>query len=319
MDDNHFSSNRRHFIKSTAALLGTSLAGTIHAGHSNKPKTKIFMFSKHLQWLDYPAMAETAAELGLTGLDLTVRPGGHVLPERVKDDLPRAVEAMRAAGLEINMMTTRINNPDDPHTVPILETAARLGFHYYRMAYFRYDSKKPIPAQLDQLKPVCRDLAALNRQYQLHGVYQNHAGSRYVGATIWDLWTLLQGIDPQDLGCQFDIRHTVVEGGQSWPTLFRLIARHVTSLVAKDFYWHKSEKGWRALNCPLGEGMVDFPAYLEQVKQSGVTGPVSLHLEHDLGGAEHGHRQLKITKTEVLKRMRQDISVLHRLLADAGL
>lgn len=283
------------------------------------PKTKIFMFSKHLQWLDYPAMAETAAELGLTGLDLTVRPRGHVLPERVKDDLPRATEAMRAAGLEIDMMTTRINDPRDPHTVPLLETAARLGFRHYRMAYLYYDRQKPIPAQLEAFKPLCRDLAALNRQYRLHGLYQNHAGARYVGATIWDLWTLLQGIDPQDLGSQFDIRHTVVEGGQSWPTLFQLIRPHVTSLVAKDFYWRKGDKGWRATNCPLGQGMVDFPAYLKQVKASAVTGPISLHLEFDLGGAEHGHSKLTLPKAEVLKRMRRDIDVLRRLLLDAGL
>ena len=44
---------------------------------------KISIFSKHLQWLDYNGMAKVLSEIGFEGTDLTVRPGGHVLPERV--------------------------------------------------------------------------------------------------------------------------------------------------------------------------------------------------------------------------------------------
>ena len=45
---------------------------------------KIHIFSKHLQFLIYKDMAEAAAEMGFDGIDLTVRPNGHVLPERVR-------------------------------------------------------------------------------------------------------------------------------------------------------------------------------------------------------------------------------------------
>ena len=53
-------------------------------------------------------MSEAAAEMGFNGLDLTLRPKGHVLPERVVDDLPKAVEAMKKHGINPLMMTTNV-------------------------------------------------------------------------------------------------------------------------------------------------------------------------------------------------------------------
>jgi sugar phosphate isomerase/epimerase len=310
---------RRSFVQKGIAAAAALPALTAQAAGTERSKTKIFLFSKHLQWLDYTGMSETAAELGLDGLDLTVRPGGHVEPERVQDDLPRAAEAMRQAGLTLDMMTTAVRDPRDAQTGDVLSTAAGLGFRHYRMHWFKYDLNRPIPGQLDDLKPVCRDLAALNRQYGLLGAYQNHAGSNYVGAELWDLWTLLRDIDPQHLGCQYDIRHATVEGGLAWPTTFKLMAPHITSLCAKDFYWHKSDRGWRAENCPLGEGMVDFSGYLKMLKQAGLEAPISLHLEFEMGGAEHGRRELSIPRKQVLAQMRREIDTLRSLLVEAAL
>ena len=105
---------------------------------------KISIFSKHLQWLDYKEMAKVVAELGFDGVDLTVRPQGHVLPERVEEDLPKAVEAINKAGKKVYMLTTAINNADDPVSEKILKTASSLGIHHYRMGYGYYDKKRSV-------------------------------------------------------------------------------------------------------------------------------------------------------------------------------
>ena len=104
--------SRRAFLSSTvkaAALVesmglrtGSQAVAQQKGGQNRGPR--IHVFSKHLQWLDYRGMAEAAAEIGFDGVDLTVRPRGHVLPERVEDDLPRAVEAVRQAGLRVEMI-----------------------------------------------------------------------------------------------------------------------------------------------------------------------------------------------------------------------
>ncbi|MBE0536491.1 MAG: sugar phosphate isomerase/epimerase [Phycisphaerae bacterium] len=311
--------SRRSFLAGSAgaiAALGGKAAWAQAAPQSN---TKIYLFSKHLQWLDYERMSEAAAALELDGLDLTVRPGGHVQPERVKEDLPRAVEAMKKAGLTIDMMTTGINDPRDKHTRAVLETAAALGFKHYRMGYFKYDLNHSIPEQLDEWRPMFKDLAAMNKHYRLHGAYQNHAGRNYLGAPIWDLWQLIGRIEPQELGCQFDIRHATVEGGQAWPIDFKLIAPHITSIIAKDFYWENSGSGWNPVNCPLGAGMVQFSQYFDMVKRNQVAGPLSLHLEYNLGGAEHGRQPTTMSEKNVFDAIGRDLTKVKTWCHNSGL
>ena len=44
-------------------------------------------------------MAAVANDLGFDGVDLSVRPGGHVEPDNVETDLPKAIEALADNGL----------------------------------------------------------------------------------------------------------------------------------------------------------------------------------------------------------------------------
>ena len=121
-------------------------------------RSSLHLFSKPLQWLDYDALAETAAEAGYGGIELTVRPGGHVEPERVVTDLPRAAAAARKQGLSIGMIVTAIKSADDPAAEPVLKTAAAEGVAVYRMAYLQYDDTLGMDRSLDSLR---RQMAAL--------------------------------------------------------------------------------------------------------------------------------------------------------------
>ena len=105
--------SRKQFVAGMAAAtaflsLGRPLTG---AGRKALDKIKVCVFSKHLQFLDYAEMARTAADIGFAGVALTVRPGGHVLPENVERDMPKAVQAVEQAGIKVYTITTRINDP----------------------------------------------------------------------------------------------------------------------------------------------------------------------------------------------------------------
>ncbi|MDA2939196.1 sugar phosphate isomerase/epimerase, partial [Acidobacteria bacterium AH-259-A15] len=306
-----------------AAMSGAAWAsgiGPAHRREGDRPsKVKVCIFSKHLQWLGYPEMAATAAEIGFDGIDLTVRPRGHVLPERVERDLPKAVEAAKVAGIEIPMMTTAITDPADPRTEAILKTASKFGIRYYRLGYYRYEDSKEILETLADAKPQLRGLAKLNEQYKIRGDYQNHAGSNYVGGPVWDLWELTRDIDPQWIGCQFDIRHATVEGASSWPIGFRILSSRIHTVVAKDFKWVKTERGWKVENCPLGEGLVNFTQFFSMLAKTGFAGPVTLHFEYPLGGANRGARELTIDKSRVIESMHRDLTVLRGWLKKAAL
>ncbi|HEY6987691.1 MAG TPA: hypothetical protein VH369_04870 [Bryobacteraceae bacterium] len=116
-------------------------------------KLKICVFSKHFQWTGIKEAAAIAKDLGFDGVDLTVRKGGHVEPARVESDLPSAVEAVRAAGLEVPMITTEITDAATPYAGAILKMASQLGVRHYRWGRLTYQPNKGIAEQLNAFKP----------------------------------------------------------------------------------------------------------------------------------------------------------------------
>ena len=310
------SQSRRNFLKKSLItagfypLLRENLFSLINGASGDG--FKVHIFSKHLQFLNYREMAEAVAEMGFDGIDLTVRPDGHVKPERVEGDLPKAIEAMRKVGLAPLMMTTTVEDADNPTDRKVLEVAAKLGIKFYRMNWFSYPEDKPIPDSLKHFQQKIKDLSYLNKELGLTGCYQNHAGNS-VGASIWELWELLREADKKYMGLQYDIRHAVVEGGQSWQNSLRLVQSQIKTLAIKDFLWAKQNGEWNTQNVPLGEGMIDFKTYFKLLKQYHVNVPVSLHLEHPLGGAEHGDTKISVDKKVVFDAMKKDLQKVHDL------
>ncbi|MFQ5998869.1 MAG: sugar phosphate isomerase/epimerase family protein [Candidatus Bathyarchaeia archaeon] len=303
--------SRREFIAGlVAAGASVPIAGIAKSvGKRQVDNGKICIFSKHLQWLDYQGMAETAAQIGFDGVDLTVRPRGHVLPERAEDDLPKAVEAVNKAGLKVYMITTAIRDPNDVHTDRILRTASQLGIKYYRLGYLKYDDSLGIERSLEAHKATLSELGKLNKLYRIHGAYQNHAGTG-VGGPVWDIWYLIKDLNPKWIGCQYDIKHATHEGGRSWPLGLKLLKKYIKITAIKDFKWVKEDGKWRGQHVPLSEGMVDFVAYFKLAKQLDISGPISMHFEYPLGGADKGKSKLSIDGTKVLGAMRNDLKIL---------
>ena len=314
--------SRRRFIKKSVLSAGfLPLLPYLKPSHLSVQKSQplpIHIFSKHLQFLDYEEMAEAAATIGFDGVELSVRPKGHVLPENVRQDLPKAIAAVRKQGLSADMIVTRITDADAKLNQEVLQTAADEGIRHYRMGYFRDLKEYSVLQNIEFCKVSMRKLASLNARLGLTGNYQNHAGTR-VGANIWEIWQMLEGLEASALGCQYDIRHAVVEGGLSWGTGLKLIKDKINNIVLKDFRWEKREGKWRVLNTPIGEGMVDFKRYFGLLKAYNIHLPVSLHCEYDLGGAEHGDRELKNgwDKARVIEAMKSDLTKIHEIWASA--
>ncbi len=313
---------RRIFIK-RGALVSTFLpfvpylpTGYPLKASPSKEALKVYVFSKHLQFLNYQDMALVAADIGFDGVELTVRKRGHVLPENVTEDLPKSIEAIKESGLMADMIVTGITELN-PQSRTVLETAAGLGVKHYRLGYFRYPQTGTIPDALQKFNQQVKELAAFNDQLGLQGCYQNHSGTG-VGANIWDVWKLLQGTEPRNMGAQYDIRHAVVEGGHSWPTGLRLIKDHIANVVIKDFRWEKIQGKWQIFDTTLGQGMVDFDAYFKKLKGYGINVPVSIHYEYDLFGVEHGAAKVeKSDHKKIFDAMQKDLQFVRRCWKEA--
>ena len=312
---------RRDILFSAAAA--TSLPSG-HAAPSPTTKDKrlpLCAFSKHFQWTDVRGAAETARELGYDGLDLTVRPKGHVSPERVTGDLPKAAEVIRSAGLQFPMITSHIVDATTPHAEDVLKTMVAIGVKRYRWGGFRYDLKRSIPDQLAQFRPRVKELADMNKQYGVCAMYHTHSGPREVGASMWDLHTLLQGLDTDAVSANFDIGHATVEGGYGgWIHSANLLLPYMRGVAVKDFRWVQHNGKWIPGWCPMGEGMVNFKQFLPMLKESGFTGPLQLHMEYEeLGSAAEGGAKSSVPKDNLLAMMREDVTRFRSLLTASGL
>ena len=253
-------------------------------------------FSKHLQWLDWEQMAETAAELGFDGIDLTVREGGHVEPERVKEDLPKVAK---------NCQQGRPGYPDD-HRRNRGRPFSSCGSHYsYRQR--AWDSSLPVglvllvgysegarsiefprqpwkdseillnvPGRLDELKKRVAALAELNGKYKVCAMYHNHSGSM-VGASVWDLWILLKDFDARWVSSNFDVGHATVEGGLGgWVNSTRLMAPFIQGNSNQGF--QMGEKRQRRMGTPVvsaGRRNGELPGVFRHAQRGRFSGPCS--------------------------------------------
>jgi sugar phosphate isomerase/epimerase len=248
--------------------------------------------------------------LGFDGVDLTVRPKGHIEPARVAEDLPPFVEAVRSEGVSVPMITTDLHSDREPAARPTLETAARLEVPYVKPGYYYYkfaDVKTEVAEAGRQL----RSLVELSATFGVKVGFHNHAG--YVGGFVWDIASTIDALDPKWAGYYFDVRHAVAEGGDAgWRSAFGVAAPRLFMIAVKDFYWEKTPKGWREHNCPLGEGMVDWPRYFRMLAAAKFHGPLSLHLEYELpGGAPEKLQQ------NILEAAATDLAFVKAGLAEA--
>ena len=291
MSTRRFPWSRREILMGAASLAATSAAAAPADEAAAKPL--LCLFSKHLPHLGYAELARTHRALGIPGVDLTTRPGGHVLPERAAEDLPKVFEALGNEGIELAMITTGLTSPSDPAARPTLLTAGKLKIPYWKLGYYRYRDLSKLEETLRDVKRDVEGLAALSQKAGIRGGFHNHSGT-YVGSALWDHWWVLRDTDPQSIAYYFDPCHATIEGGDGgWQIGFQRLAGRIHMVAIKDFYWEKQGGEWRVRMCPLGEGMVNFPKFFQLLAASGFSGPISLHVEYEIEGPTEAARHEK--------------------------
>ena len=308
--------NRREFITTLAAAGATlPLVSALHSSVSvfSDEKFPLRLFSKPLDGYDFDFMCECLVRSGIGGFDLTVRPGGKVEPSNVEKDLPKLSEEAEKNNLSLDMIVSGIVSAVDPLTELVLKTASSLGVKHYRLGYFDFDIKTGIWESLQKHKEVLKGIVDLNRQYRIHGDYQNHAGTR-IGGPVWDLYELLRDFPPELAGCQYDVRHAMVEGTNAWIVGMRLIAGYIGSLAIKDFTWMTVHGRPRAVTVPLGEGMVNWDPFFTTLKELNVSGPNTLHVEYPL--LEKGEEKFTLTQQQeiIVRKLKKDVDYLNNYL-----
>lgn len=278
------------------------LVGSPLALQAQRTKPELILFSKHAAKLSYDELGKIPKQMGFDGIDLTTRPKGHVLPENVTRDLPKAVEAIRAGGLSVPMITTEITSVRNPAAEPTLETAGRLKIPFWKIGYTRYKGGHGVEEILRATKQDTAKLAELSAKHGITAGFHNHSGD-YVGSPVWDTREMIRDLAPSAIGYYFDPAHATVEGGLGGFSIsLDVVLPRLKMVAVKDFYWQKSAEGkWNAVWCPLGQGMVDWKKFFTRLAAANFTGPISVHVEYP-------------TKDE-LQSMADDLATLKKLMA----
>ncbi len=246
---------------------------------------KIGCFTKSFQDWAIPEVCGRFREIGLDGLDLTVRRKGHIEPVDAPTKLPAAAKAALEAGSEILFITTDITDPT-PDAERTLATAGELGIAHAKLGYYRY---KPFGNLADQLKEIRDRIGAVAKIAKKHGVLpcvHIHSGT-FIPSHGTQLYQLISDFSPNEVGAYVDMLHMALEGGgDGWRQGLDLLAPWISLVAVKNFAWKLGERDkfgqlrWDRRVVPPADGVSPIPEFVDTLKKIGFDGTYSLHSEY---------------------------------------
>jgi sugar phosphate isomerase/epimerase len=304
-------------------------------------KPLLTLYSISLQWASYEEAADTAANAGWPAIGWTVRGGGHVLPENVRRDLPKAVAAAKKSGLHVPIIITPVRDSDYEYAEAYLDTMSKLGLRYYQAPPFgQYDYTKDLQPQIDLWKPRVEKLAKLNEKYGTTAVYHMEGGAGNIGGGGWDLWLAVKDFDTKYVGMDMDLGHGTMKGGPEVWELFRFAHKNILSVASKDIRWAKktdipqgprrsdpsTDWPWTADYVVPGTGMVNFKAAFEYMKSIGFSGSFLHYSEYfvNVPGRQEPVSLLRpnvpkdVPKDLYIASLRRDYDFFAKMISQAG-
>jgi len=270
------------------------------------------LFTDNISELTIRDACRGAKQAGFEGLDLTVRNGGHVLPERVELGLPDADRIADAEGMTIPLIETSIQEATSPHAEKII-AAAHERDRTFKLGYWRYEPFGTLLKQLDDARRKLESVVRLARRYYIRPCVHVHSGPVLTNGLL--LYQLLKDYTPEELGAYVDVMHMTLEGGRSgWEMTLDLVAPWITVVGIKDFVFQGTardefgQQRFQTAFVPIGDGMVPLPQFFARLKQLKFAGIVSFH-------AEYKKPPRPFTTPQLLEQSARDLQFLKQILA----
>ena len=268
-----------------AALVAVRAAAQSRAGAMRVRLTPpVCLYSRVLIKVGYIDLPPIVQALGFDGVDLSVEPGGHVLPEKADYTLMPALEAFTGIGLDVPMLTTALTSYQQPDAEEVLGLATYIGVPFFRPGHQKFTGSVQIEMQLPLVQRDVAGLAQLARATKMAMGIQNYLDGAE-GAAVADINRVIQPIDPHWAGYDFDVAYATREGGAGFDAPLGIALPRLKMVTARDFKWEESSSGARqAKPCPLGDGVVDFSKFFGLLARARFAGPISLPVDHSPTG-----------------------------------
>lgn len=328
--------SRRQAVQAVAAgAAWIGAAPSLRAAVTGPPaQAALALVSRHLQWTTADHGVAVAQAAGFPAVVWTVRRGAHIDASNVQTELPRIVARTRAEGLAVPMLITAISDAQSEAVEPILATMAEQGISLYRAGAQRYRYDAPFQPQYDDFRRKLAGLAKLNEKHGVTAAFHTHAYADSIGGSAWDLWMLMNDLDPRWVGLNYDIGHVMAKGGAGWRESIRAMRPYLHSVSIKDFRWEKLSQvppgqwPWRTRLVPPGEGMVNFGDFFRYLQATGFGGPMETYYEYlvqvpgvaqpfDMLGTDVGKWQLTIPEAAFVALLQRDVQFYQRLWTTA--
>jgi L-ribulose-5-phosphate 3-epimerase len=242
-----------------------------------KPRTTppICLYTDQLPLeIGYEEMGGLLKTMGFDGADVVVQPGGHIVPEHADLNFERAIEALNGSGMDVYMVSTPFTSPVDPTLRLAMQWSGEMGVRCFRPGHWKYGAAE-IEQTMAEAQRDISGLAAIARAVGISVGLHNAPGS--FGASLFDTNMVIRTLDPRLVGYDFDAGNAAALGGSAgFATALKLALPRLKMVTARDCVYTKDGDGWKLAECPLGEGMVDWPRFFAALAQSHFAGPISL-------------------------------------------
>jgi L-ribulose-5-phosphate 3-epimerase len=238
------------------------------------------LYSDQLMKIGYHEMGQFLVMLGFDGVEMTVQMGGHVPLEGDIDlHLERSIEAMTGAGIEVPVVSTSLTAASNKDLQKIMWWAGEMGVPILRPGHWKIQDGNAAASAMTAQREISW-LAQLGGNLKLSVAIHNSTAD-FVGSNVADLNALIRPFDPQ-IGLDFDIGYaTAMSDAAGGLAALQLALPRLKMATVRDVVWSKDADGVKKLTqCPIGEGMVDWPKFFGALAQAKFAGPITLQVEY---------------------------------------
>lgn len=233
------------------------------------------LFPKFFQSCSADELAELAQECGFEAVDLVVRDGYWVTPQRMAEEAPAFIRTMQRHHVNVTFATTGYSPEMLAEDDTPLRVMADNGITSFRMSYFAYQAGEDLMAQMEQARMQMQRMAELCEKFGVKAVYQLHHGDRMLIQHAYEALALVNGLRSEYIGIMLDPGNQFHEGSDNWNKAIAGLGSYTAAVGVKDgAYRFRPEdaaapnKGWSKVWTPCQEGVTNWHVIVKALRKA---------------------------------------------------
>jgi sugar phosphate isomerase/epimerase len=235
--------------------------------------------------LEIDGVMTLAKTIGLDGVELAAGylgrfrkdpdgPEWHISTADTVASAEKAALLARAAGVEIFAFASRCEVQELDKFESLCRAAAAIGCPNVRIGCGRYDPQLGYWASMKRSREQLAAAVEVGRRHRVRPVVELHDNTMADG--VLASYELVRDFSPRDVGVIFDVGNAKLFGYQPWPQAFDILYEYVSHIHAKDMAWAREGDKVNLVFTGPGEGFVEWPEVMKQLKQRQYQGYVSI-------------------------------------------